>query len=356
MQDIKTHWDDFISSKESGKSLDSELCKGFYNKARHNLQFFAFHPSTPSAVVASEMQSSFFNCGVQGQPFPIISSAGIKPAIDVRMPDPVFSAFLPELPVFPEELLDCSKPVVAALQEMGILKDITFMDVSKELQKRPLSEEEMAACLQRWVNLPQLDPMGISNNREVLSGAVVLVVDSYNGNKQEIPLEEIQTFLNPQNPVIPTNGPLPSHLLPINVNQKLDPARLQELLQWRELTVLEWVKHIVDPVVYTQKREFNILESPVWADCVLQVLGRCWSTLPEVSRTTIIEALNELACIPTSAGMKTPSQAYFLDADIFNDLPVIDLPSRVSIEGGLSEALVDLGVQKHADLQVILGW
>jgi hypothetical protein len=111
MQDIRTDWD---ASKKSGRLLDSELRKRSYDRARHNLQFFTFHPSTPSAVVSSEIRSAFFSCG---ESFPIVSSAGIKSALDVRMPDPAYSAFLRELPVFPEELLESSKLMVAALRE-----------------------------------------------------------------------------------------------------------------------------------------------------------------------------------------------------------------------------------------------
>ena len=318
------------------------------------MQFFAFHPSTPSAVVSSEMRSAFFDCVVRGQPFPIVSSAGVKSALDVRMPDPALSAFLPELPVFPEELLDGCKPVVAALQEKGMLEDITFADVSKALRERPLSEEEMAACLQWWINASQQDPTSIDDNRRVFLGAAVLTVGTPgNGGERKVPLEEIRTFLNPRRVIVPTNGPFPSHLLPISVNRELESAQLQEYLQWKELTVLEWLQHIVDPAVYTQKSEFNIVESPEWADCVLQALSQYWPTLQEGTRTTIVGLLEELTCIPTSAGMQTPSQAYFSEADIFKDLAVVDLPSGAHVEVSLEEVLVDLGVRKHADLQVV---
>ena len=353
MQSIGTDWET-VTSMRSDKTLDPELRKEFYDKARHNLQFFAFHRSTPSAVVSSEIQSAFFNCSIQGKNFRVISSAGIKSALDVRMPNPTISAFLPELPIFPEELLDSSKPVVAALQEKGMLKYITFSDVSKELRERPLSEKEMAACLQWWINTSQQNPMGIDENRRVLLGAAVLITGSPDSSdERKVPLETIRTFLNPRNITIPTDGPLPDHLLPINVNRKLDSVQLQKHLQWKELTVTEWVEHIVNPTVYTQKNGFNIVESPVWAGRVLQVLGGCWSTLQEVSRTTIIGLLNTLTCIPTSTGMKTPSQAYFSEANIFGDLPVVELPPGFHIEGDLEGVLVGLGVRKRAELQVI---
>lgn len=352
MQDIKTQWDASVALRKLGESLDPELCKTLYDRARHNLQFFTFRTSTPSPLVSSEMRSAFFNCG---KPFSIVSSTGIKSALDVRMPDPTFCAFLPELPVFPEELLDDSKLVVAALQERGMLRDITFTDVLKGLQERPLSEKEMTACLRWWINTYQQDSTGIDENKGVFLGAAVLIVGSSDDSSRwKIPLEGIRTFLNPQNVIVPTDGPFPNHLLPINVNRELDSAQLQESLQWRELTILEWVQYIVDPAVYTRKSKFNIVKSPVWAKRVLQALGKCWPTLPEVTRTTIIGLLDKLSCIPTSAGMKTPNEAYFSSADIFHDLPTVDHPSGLQIKGSLEEMLVDLGVRKHVDLQIIL--
>ena len=353
MRDIKTKWDVSIVSKKHGELLSSELCEGFYNEARHNLQFFTFRASTPSALVSNEMRSAFFS---YGQSFPIISSAGVKSAFDVRMPDPTFCAFLPELPVFPEELLGSSKSVVEALQEKGMLRDITFLDVLKELRERPLSEEEMTACLQWWINTYQQDPTAIDDNRQMLLGAAVLTVgSSEDSDKLKIPLERIRTFVDPRNVVVLTDGPLPSHLLPTSVNWKLDPNQLQKSLQWRELSILDWVQHIVDPAVYTQKSKFNIVESPVWADRVLQVLGRCWPALSEANQTgEVIGLLDKLTCIPTSVGMKTPSEAYFVGADIFHDLPIVNLPSGVQIEGSLEEILTDLGVRKHVNLQIIL--
>jgi len=357
MQDIRAHWDAFIASKKPNESLSPELHKKFYDKARHNLQFFTFHPSTPSALVSSEMRSAFFDCGVQGKSFPVVSRVGIKSALDVRMPDPVYSAFLPEFPVFPEELLDGSKSMVTALREKGMLKDITFADVIDGLRGRSLSEEEMAACLEWWINTSQRDPAGLNDNgRKLLDAAVLVAGSSGNGNKQEIALKGICTFLNPKDFVIPKDGPLPDHVLPKSVNRKLDSTKLQNSLQWRELSVLEWLQHIADPTVYTQESEFNIVESPDWADRVLRVLSRCWSTLPEPSRTTIAGLLDGLACIPTSVGMMMPSEAYFPNAAItatFPDLPIVDLPSGVQIGGSLEGVLIDLGVRKHVGLKVI---
>ena len=354
MEDIRTAWYEAIASKKPGELLDSELRKWLYDRSRHNLHFFTFHPSTPSAVVSSEMQSAFFNCIHLGEPFPVVSSVGIRSALDVRMPDPAFSTFLRELPVFPEELLESSKPMVAALRQKGMLKDITFADVLEELQNRPLSEEEMVACLQWWIGASQHTPPGIDRIRQALLSAAKITVDSSDdGEKRIIPLGRIKTFLNLNKFFVPTHGPLPNHLLPMSVSRKFDSTQLQKSLRWRELTVLEWVQHIVDPAVYNQKSEFNTVEPPVWENSVLRVLGGCWSTLSKVDKTAIIGLLEKFTCIQTSAGMKIPSEAYFSNADIFHDLPVVNLPPGVQIKGNLEKVLVDLGVRKHVDLRVV---
>ena len=358
MQDIKIQWDASVASKKPGEPLNSEAHKRFYDEARHILRFFTFHISTPSALVSCHMKSAFFNCGFEGQPFPVISSAGVESAFDVRMSSSTFSAFLPGLPVFPEELLGDCEPMVATLQGKGMLKTITPADVFQELRKRPLSKEEMAACLQWWINKFRSSPDAAcqTQRQQLLDAAVLTIGSPDNGDKREIPLKAIKTFLNPKNAVdIPLDGPLPGHLLPISVNQELNSDQLQMSLQWRELTILEWVQHIVDPVVYTRRSEFNIVESPVWADRVLRVLGERWPALSRANRASaVVRLLDKLACIPTSTGMKKPKEAYFSNANIFHHLPVVDFPSGVQVEGNLEEMLADLGVRKHVDLQLIL--
>jgi hypothetical protein len=109
----------------------------------------------------------------------------------------------------------------------------------------------------------------------------------------------------------------------------------------------------VDPAVYSRKVEFSIIESPAWAERVLQVLNRCWVTLSKTNQDHIIILLENIPCIPTSTGMMLPNEAYFLDADIFHNLPVISLPSGAPIRNNLERLLGDLGVRKHVDLQVI---
>ena len=351
MQDIRTCWD---ASIEPGEPLNSEMWRRLYDRAKHNLQFFAFRESTPSPVVSREMRSAFLDCAAPERPFFVLSSTGIRSAFDVRIPDPALSTFIKKLPLFPKELLGVYKSTIGALQERGMLKDITFEDVLMELRERPLSEEEVVGCLRWWIDTSQQNPRGIDDIRRQLLGAARLAIGSSDDNGELIiPLEGIQTFLNLQTTMLPTDGLLPNHLLPISVSQKFNPGQLQIYIQWRELTVLEWVQHLADPAVYTLESEFNITESPVWAARVLQILAECWLVLSEVDRISIVELLRKLACIPTSTGVDMPGDSYLSGIRVFRNLPVVNFPSGVKIKGNLERVLGDLGVRKHVELDVV---
>jgi hypothetical protein len=75
--------------------------------------------------------------------------------------------------------------------------------------------------------------------------------------------------------------------------------------------------------------------------------------MTEPIQTSIVELLSDLACIPTSAGMRVPEETYFAKTDFFPDLPVVNLPSVTQIKGNLKELLTKLGVRKHVDIQTI---
>lgn len=355
MATIQDLWNASAESDKSKEGMDPELRLWLRNRSLHALRFFTFHGSTPSSVVSSEMRTAFFSCAPTGHPFPIVSSTGIHNARDVRMPDSTFSGFLKQLPVFPEELLAGAKLMVAGLREKGMLKDISFMDVLQELRSRPLSEPEMVLCLKWWIDIfKQGGNTELYQIRTELLNAAVLSTGALGTSHGEIlALSAIKTFLNPRSLVIPTDGPLPDHLLPITVGRNFDTESLHTAFPWRELTVLDWIKHISDTAVCKKNVEFDLSTSPPWAERVLQVLTRSWPSLSKSAQAEIVILLKGKTCIPTSGGMKVPEDSYFSNADIFHDLPVTTLPSGSPIKPPLAKVLEALGVRKHVDLQVI---
>ena len=353
MGTIKNLWDEAASAEGPGGLPDAELQSWLRARALHALRFFTFHPSTPSPVVSTAMETAFFTCATT-HPFSIISSEGVRSASLVHVPDPEFSGFLKRLPVISEDIVSGAKTMIAALRARGMIKNITFVDVLNELRSRPLSETETTACLKWWINVNKQ-----GNNADLLQGRSQLLnalVVSISGPPERIMnLSDAQTFLNSRagGAIIPTDGPLPSTLLPTSVTRSFDPDVLGAVFPWKQLTIIDWLRHITDPKVAAANAEFNITLSAPWAERVLLVLARGWPSLPKPVLGDVINILSPMPCVPTSAGLKIPAQAYFASVNLFRDLPTVTMPSGASIKGPLEKVLQSLGVRKHVELQIV---
>jgi hypothetical protein len=348
---IRELWKGASSSLSGPKP---ELQEWFKKRSLHALKFFTFHASTPSSDVSNLLEAAFFSCRTD-QSFSIISTAGVRNASEVRLPDVTFSAFLKQLPVLPEEALTGASLMVTSLQNRGLIKAITFADVLNELRSRPLTEEEMVACLKWWIGLNSrgehsTDP-GIRT--ELLNAAVLLIGTAGSADERILPLASVRTFINPKNPFVHLDGPLPNHALPLSVAKSLPSDSLAQCFPWTELSIVDWLQHLTEAAVRAADAEHDINRSAPWAERVLTTLTRSWSSLSNGMKDQVVALLKNQACIPTSGGMKIPEQAYFANANIFNDLPVVTLPSGVLIKGPIEKVLQALGVRKHVDLQVV---
>ncbi|OBZ66504.1 hypothetical protein A0H81_13686 [Grifola frondosa] len=368
MENIRKLWDAAVESMTTtGRKLnaqpDKELQAWLRGRCLHALKFFTFHPSTPSPLVSSSLEEAFFSCIVT-HPFAMLSSprsllmvstAGVHNASDIRYPDPAFSGFLKELPVVPEDILTGAKSMIESLRIRGMLKDITFLDVLQELRSRPLSEPEMAACFKWWIDIcDQGDVANLNRIRPELLNAAVLTMGEMGSPEEKIvPMSSIQSFLNTRSMgYIPVDGPLPPHLLPVSLSKQFDPHALSSAFSWRELSVLEWLKYIVQ-LPSPHPIEHDVNRSASWAERVLQVLARAWPSLSKTNQDEVVALLESQTCIPTSSGLKTPQQAYFQSAHVFHDLPVVTMPSGTVVKGPLERLLQAVGVRKHVDLQIV---
>jgi len=356
LDNIRNLWEG-ASSTASDSGPDPELRAWLCRRSLHALKFFAFHPSTPAADVSNLLEAAFFECQTN-QLFPIISSIGIRNAADVRLPDSTFSSFLKNLPVVPEDVLKGTPRMINALQNRGMIKAITFVDVLNELRSRPLNETEMVACLQWWIALnkqgdnPNLAPIRI----ELLNAAVLMTGTAGGANERILPLSSVKAFINPKNimgAAIPVDGPLPDHVIPLSVTKTFPPESLVSCLPWTELSIVDWLKHLITPAVATAGVEYDLTRSAPWAERVLVVLSRSWPSLSNGMKDHIAVLLKDKTCIPTSADLKIPEQAYFANVNIFHDLPIVTLPSGSPVKGSIEKVLQSLGVRKHVDLQVV---
>lgn len=217
----------------------------------------------------------------------------------------------------------------------------------------------MVACLKWWIKLYKTGGGGdaqLSRVRTELLGAAVLTLgDPGNGVERIVTLQSIRTFLNTRGSgaMIPTDGPLPDHLIPHSVSRNFDPASLQSALLWTELTIVEWLQHLLDDKVAAQNVDFDPTRSPQFAERVLNILARAWPSLGREAQQEIVSLMREKSCVPSSMGLQRPQQTYFQTAHVFSDLPIVVLPSGATVKGALEKVLQELGVRKHVDLQVV---
>lgn len=151
MENIAALWAAVDDGQPKALDVISDVKTFLRERALHALKFYTFHASTPSPQVSIILEEAFFTCIAQpsfaflsaqqsAHQLPMISTVGIRGASDVRMPNPVFSEFLKQLPVIPDDVVNGAKPMVEALRTRGMIKEITFGDVLQELRARPLQE------------------------------------------------------------------------------------------------------------------------------------------------------------------------------------------------------------------------
>lgn len=335
--------------------LKQEIQLHLTSQVLHTLKFFTFHSSTPSSDVSIIMEDGFFSCNTKGQ-FSIISTKGIRNSKDVRLPNPIFSGFLKELPTLPDDIVVGAPFVVSSLQRRGMIAEITFQDVLRELQARPLATKEFIACLEWWIGVcREGDHERLLPIRKQLQDAIILTIEAQGPEApQVISLASIKSFINPKssNGGIPLDGPLPEYLLPFEVSKAFKHEDLSAAFPFTELTIVQWLAFICDP---TAKRSdaFDINTSPSWAERVLALVARAWPSLSAQLKEEIHTILHDKTCIPTSRGMQIPSQSYFPNVNMFRDLPVVAFPSGKATNGPLEKVLKGLGVRKHVELQII---
>ena len=297
------------------------------------------------------METAFFACSTT-RPFPIISSDGVRNASEVYILHPEFSGFIKRLPVISKDIVDYASTMIVSLRAQGMLKNITFADVLGELHSRHLSETETVECLKWWIDVTRGNNRKASQERSQLLHALVVSVTG--PFERMMKLSDAQTFLKSQ--IIPTNGPLPSTLLPTSITNSFDQNTLVSTFLWRELSSVDWLRHLTDPKVAAANPEFDVTNSASWAEEVLFVLVKAWQSLTDTDKNGVIGILSPISCIPTSTGLKVPNQAYFPNTDLLNlfrDLPIATMPSGVIVEGTSELVLQSLGVRKHVEFHII---
>jgi hypothetical protein len=344
MQELQTLW---MTTSVNDTTIRAQLLA----RGLHALRFFTFHPTTPSAMVGQGMEAAFYGCGSDNKTLPIISTAGILPISQVRLPNADMQKFLPAMPVITPTALEEAGRFIARLRDQHLLRDVALEDVVRELAAKPLTEKEMVDCLNWWQNIALMDGYNPQIRARLLDAAVLI-----QDNGKIVPLSMIETYVKPQSSSIPTDMPLPHHTLPYTITKDLRGNSILSIFGWTELSLLQYITFLIKPPMSGGQGadpETDIRSSPAFAERVLAMLGRAWQSISANQQTAIALELKDVACIPTKAGFKVPGEAYFEKNLLFDDLPTIALPKNTAIRGGMEKMLLAIGVRKTVNLQLV---
>lgn len=295
------------------------------------MKSFTFR-STPDSNVAGLLQKAFFEC-TPNLAFPIISNLGVQDSKDVRKPNETFTSFMKQRPIL--DLVADTEGMITTLPKWYKVSDYTFRDIVDELNERVFTEGEMVAFITWWIKFCIAKwGDGNTDDRDEVKKQFNQASKRFRPTLREsepdiILISDIRKFVNGKGwgSYLRAEDPLPHDTIPISFTSRLDPLAVRTVLGWEELSIVDWVQHIAVATLNPDYRR------------VLEILQSLWPSLKFPAREQIISLLQNVDCILTSHGLKKPSEAYFPEADLFGDLPVIQ-PSDFN-----EQMLQEFGVQ-----------
>ncbi|BGP12853.1 hypothetical protein JCM10213_005226 [Rhodosporidiobolus nylandii] len=339
---------------KQGKEIEEAKRKELEARALHLLKFFTFNKSTPQSVVGELTESTFFQSS-PGSSVTLLSNLGTTPSHQLRLPSPQLSGFIKAIPVVPSVLADGVPRFLSYLRDKNLIRDISLDDVFADLSAHPLSISEAVEAFKWWTTLAANRSYDVRLLQRLKDAAMLSAPDpSSTGDVRIHPLSGFRTYVNAK--LVPVDMPLPEHVLPFELSRQISHGDLQRVFGFQELSLLEWMKFLVSPAMTGKgaKAETNALQNPAFAEKVLAVLAKGWHATPATSQRELCALLAEKAVVPTSQGLKKPTEAYFPSVSLFPDLAIVVFPSGVPIKGGnIERLLLALGVRKHVELQLV---
>lgn len=75
------------------------------------------------------------------------------------------------------------------------------------------------------------------------------------------------------------------------------------------------------------------------------MIARSWQSLPQLRRQQVQQILSDKPIIPTRHGSKMASESYFSNVTLFEDLPVVRMPSGAPVKGALEKVRLSEGLE-----------
>ncbi|CAB4438088.1 unnamed protein product [Rhizophagus irregularis] len=289
---------------------------------------FTYNTGTPNMQVSTIAETQFSSCLKQN--LLILSTHGVLPISNVRLPNPKITGFIKTIPLVPKNMLEQCNLFFNKAKEVELIAELGLQDVLDELIIRTLSEEEIIKLLKWWISyLLEEDNF----DTQLLKFAQI-------GDSSQT-LNTIQFYSNPNK--IPLDMSIPFEVLPNNISKNFTGQELENRFGWTELPLVNWAKFIVKKSELESDFEF--------AEKVHHVIAKNLEDISQEDKETIRQLFVEKKCIPTKFGMKFPNESYFQSVDLFPNLPTIKFQDFTSSVRRLME---HFGVRMFVELQLIL--
>ncbi|KAG4304888.1 hypothetical protein PORY_001563 [Pneumocystis oryctolagi] len=300
----------------------------------YTMNMFTIEASTPLPI-SNIIEDAFFSCS-KIHSIPLIGDDVIA-SDRIYLPDSNID-FLPGIPFIRHDVLLESSKFFDKLKYMDMIRQLSADDICNEFSRRTLTIQNTVSFI-KWLNRKSNSIDYIM--RLKLIGALVI----YDQDIGTINFSSLKYFLNTK--LIPCDMPLPPICAPYLLTKHFSSNEF-EVLDWKELKILEWLQYICTSPVSVIKKDINCL--PQFACQVLEIVSNSWEKINHVDRNDIVLLLNSKTCMPTrNHGMRIPYETYFHTVTLFSDLPVIEV-----MKGVKEKFLSDLGVRKTVEYQVIL--
>ncbi|RIA98330.1 hypothetical protein C1645_140577 [Glomus cerebriforme] len=329
-EDEMTQITQLYNEKIAADIKEKSAREWFEQWAAHALSHFTFRSSTPNAQVGKETESQFYNCSKNI--LPILSTIGVLPISNVRIPNPEMAGFIKTVPVVPKIIFEQCNVFFKKEDIIKLIEELTIKDVLHELRSRILSENEIIELLKWWISYRSK-----GNNVNAAEFAQFLQLARIGDNSR--PLNTIRYFLNPD--IVPPNVDIPSETLPFVISKHLKSQDLEKWVGLSELSLANWARFIVN------KPELE--NNSTFAKKVHQILAKSLNSIPQTDKDIIHQLFIHKSCIPTKFGMKIPDEAYFHNVNLFSDLPTIEFKKPANV----INIMELLGVRKVVELKLI---
>ncbi|KAF1990604.1 hypothetical protein K402DRAFT_450949 [Aulographum hederae CBS 113979] len=335
-------------TQSGSKTVTPKNVQSVLPTAAHIMKQYTPHESTPSYQVGTIIEEAFWNCGLTPS-LDVLSTTGVMASSEVRWTDQKLT-FVDKIPVIPPELLSGADAFLKKLWERGLIRDMTEVDIRRELERRSLDEAQLLELLKWASGVMGTGQLDIPTTRSILQSAVATVPDGpsdkVNGQGKIIALSDIKCFVSLSR--IPADVIVPPSTMPFRFTKDIPRLHLENF-GWQELHVVAWLEYLVQvSETSSQPQSLKITEDSAFASRCLGIMSKQWDSINQDSKEKTLLLLHHRAVVPTKLGMRKPAEAYFPSVKLFDDLP-----TTVGLATVKEKFLVALGIRKTIELTVV---